>query len=290
MARSFSEIQEEIKVKIRTYPSLDAFKFPEEGGSSVSVFNTFIDVVSSMINLSEIIIDGFKEEITTIANRSFSGNSQWLRQQMLNFQFGDVITLDDDFVPVYPVVNPANRIITRVAVTDRSGGGVNIKVAKGVPPTLEPLDNVEIQAVKDYYFGTITQEGIGFAGIVANFISADPDRMKVGATIYYQGQFDETTVKTNVIAAIDNFFATFADDAFDGTIFMIRLTDAIQSVIGVTRIVYTDVKARDAATPFVSAQNVDFQGIYSTFAGYIIAEDEAGQTLDDTITMQLETV
>lgn len=290
MARTFDEIKTEIQAKIRTYPSLDNYKSVSEGGSALSVHNLWIDTVAAMIFLADIVYDSFKDEITAIANRAPSGNSQWVRQQMFNFQYTDVIELDSDFVPTYPVITPANQIITRAAVTERSGGGINIKVAKGTPPALSALSAPELQALKDYYYGTTLQEGVGFAGITANFISAASDKMKVGADVYYQGQFDETTVKTNVIAAIDNFFATFADDAFDGTVFMIRLTDAIQEVEGVSRIVYTEVKAREDATPFASAGDVDFQGFYRTVAGYIEAEDTAGQTLTDSINMVLETI
>ena len=45
MARSIDEIQQEIKVTVRTYPSLDQFLFPEDGGSSVSVFNLLITLL-----------------------------------------------------------------------------------------------------------------------------------------------------------------------------------------------------------------------------------------------------
>lgn len=290
MARSFEDIKIEIKVEIRTHSELDVFLFPEDGGSSLSVFNAFINVSAAMIQLTEVIFDAFQATITSIADRAASGNSQWVRQQMFNFQSGDVIQLDSDYVPFYAVPDTAKQIITRAAVTERSGGGIDIKIAKGIPPALTALSGAELQQVKDYWFGTTIEEGVGFAGISTNFISADPDRMKVAANIHYQGQYVEATVKTNVIAAIDNFFATFSDDAFDGTVFIIRLTDAIQAVAGVSRVVYTEIKGRDSATPFASASNVDFQGFYRTQAGYLISEDTISHTLTDSITMFLETI
>lgn len=290
MARTLNTITTEIKTKIREFASLDDFKFVEDGGSAVSVFNIFIDTTAAAIFLADVIYDSLQTDITAVADRAFSGNSQWLRNQLFLFQFGDTITLDSNFVPVYVVVDPSKRIITRAAVTERAGGGINVKVAKGVAPALTALTTPELDAVKDFYFGTTLQEGIGFAGVTANFISLASDKMKVSANIFYQGQFDSATVKTNVIAAIDEFFATFANVAFDGTVFIIRLTDAIQLVEGVSRVVYTDIKARDDATAFASAQTIDFQGIYNTSSGYIVAEDTAGQTLNDQITMILETI
>ena len=290
MARSFATIKAEIKAEIRTNTVFDNYLFVEDGGSALSIFNAFIDVSAAMIQLTEVVFDAFQNTITSIADRAASGNSQWIRQQMFNFQNGDVVQLDSNYAPYYTVPNDTLKIITRAAVSERSGGGVDIKIAKGIAPALAALSAPELQAVKDYWFGTTLAEGVGFAGISTNFISSDPDRMKVAANIYYQGQYLEATVKTNVIAAINNFFATFSDDAFDGTVFVIRMTDAIQAVAGVSRIEYTEIKARDNATAYASAANVDFQGFYRTQAGYLISEDTASQTLTDTITMVLETI
>ena len=60
MARSVQTIKNDIKTKIRTYPSLDGFLFPEDtpvAGSAVSVFNLIIDVVSLCIYTFEVILD-----------------------------------------------------------------------------------------------------------------------------------------------------------------------------------------------------------------------------------------
>lgn len=291
MARTFNQIKTAIKAEIRTYTSLDNLLFPEDGGSSLSVFNSFIDVVAAMIFLSDAIWEAKKTEVQAIADASFSGNSQWLRAKILGFQYGDVITLDANFVPSYAVPDESKQIVIRCAITERPNGGVNIKVAKSDGGGgLTNLITAEMDALKDYYYGTSTQEGIGFAGVTANFISLLADRMRVGATIYHIGQYDSATVKTNVIAAIDAFFETFADTSFDGTILMIRLVDAIQEVEGVSRVYLSDVRARAQATPFASASSIDPQGFYETVAGYVIAEDTAGHTLNDTITMQLETL
>jgi hypothetical protein len=188
------------------------------------------------------------------------------------------------------VVDESARIVTRCSVKQLTSGVVAIKVAKGTSPSLGPLSGSELAALKDYYYGTSNTEGIGFAGVRASFINLDPDRMRVAAIIYYLGQYVESDVKTNVIAAINDFFATFADDAFDGTVFMIKLVDAVQQVPGVSRMVLSDVKARAATVVLGSASTIDLQGYYTTIAGYIISEDTASNTLTDTIGMLEENV
>jgi hypothetical protein len=114
--------------------------------------------------------------------------------------------------------------------------------------------------------------------------------MRIEANIYFFGQFVEATIKANVITAIDNFLATFADENFGGTVFMIRLVDAIQEVDGVSRIELVDIKARPQTVTLPGATDVDIQGTYTTTSGHIISEDTTSNTLDDTITMIEETV
>ncbi len=289
MARPLETIKQEIKTAIRTYPSLDNYLFPEEGGSQVSVFNVIIYVVSAALYTFEVLVDTFQATIQTIADSAPSGNAQWVRRQILNFQFGDVVTLDN-FVPTYNPVDESARIVTQVSVKELGSGVVAIKVAKGTPPSLGPLSGPELTALQDYWYGTSTTEGVSFAGMRSTFINLNPDRMRVEATVHYFGQYVEATVKAAVIDAIDAFFANFSNEAFDGTVFMIKLVDAIQAVPGVSRVELTDIKARDAATALGSATTIDIQGYYTTVAGYLISEDTASNTLDDTITMQEESV
>jgi hypothetical protein len=289
MARTLEAIQNEIKTEVRTYPSLDNFLFPEEGGSQVSVFNCIIFVVAVSMYTLEVLIDILKSDIQEIADRAPSGNAKWLQQQILNFQFGDVVTITD-FVPGYAVVDESARIVTRCSVKQLTSGVVAIKVAKGTSPSLSPLSGGELSALRDYYYGTSTTEGIGFAGVTASFINLNPDRMKVTATVFFFGQYVQATVKAAVIAAVDDFFETFADEAFDGTVFISKLRDAMEAVEGVSRVTISDVKARISTVAIGSATTIDVQGYYTTVAGYLISEDTAGHTLNDTLTMTEESV
>lgn len=286
---TLEEITTTIKTKVRTYPELDDYLFPEEGGSQVSAFNLLIFIVAACMFTFFAMIDILTANIQAIAESAPSGNPKWVQRQILNFQFGDVVTMVNS-VPTYNPVDESARIVTRCSVKQLNSGILAIKVAKGVVPSLGPLSAPELAALKDYYFGTSTTEGIGFAGVRATFINLQPDRMRVEATVYFLGQYVEATVKAAVIAAIDNFFATFQAIAFDGTVFMIKLVDAIQAVPGVSRVILSDVKAREQTVPLGSAITVNIQGLYTTVSGYIISEDTAGNTLTDTITMLEESI
>jgi hypothetical protein len=227
-----------------------------------------------------------KSDIQAIADAAPSGNKQWLRSQILKFQYGDVILIGTDFVPYYPVIDTSKQIIAQASVVE-TGSSVTIKVAKGSP--LEPLSATELSALIDYYYGTDTSQGIGFSGVAPNIISNEPDRIRVEATVYFYGQYTESVVSANVILAINNFLATFQNVAFDGTVFMIRMVDAIQAVAGVSRVHLDEIKVRIASVPLGGATILDVQGFYNTVAGYIISEDTASNTLADTLTFTQET-
>ena len=284
MARSIEEIKTEIKTKIRTFPSLNNFLFPEDGGSSVGRLNLIIDAVVISIKAFEEMLDLFKSDIEEIVNKGTPGSFKWVQDRILKFQFGDVITVID-LVPQYAIVNEANQIVKACSVSRSGDSRINIKVAKNSP--LEPLSITELSAVQDYYFGTGSTEGISFAGVNANFISLEPDRLFIDAEVFYLGQFVETTVKTNVISAIQNFLQSFQNVNFDGTVFMIKLVDTIQLVEGVDRVVLNQIKGRQASVSFAIATEIDIQGFYNSSAGYLIGEDTSGSTLNDTITMTL---
>lgn len=284
--RTYEVIKAEIQTQIRTYPSLNNFLFPEEGGSAVAVHNLIIASVAQCILTFEAIIDTAKAQLQTISNAIPAGNEAWLQQQILNFQYGDVIGFVNN-VPAYSPVDPTHRIITQCSVKQLASGIVAIKVAKSSPPA--PLASGELSALTDYYYGTSTSQGIGFAGVRAQLISLDADRLFVKANIYFFGQYTQSVVSAEVITAINNFLSSFSLNSFDGTLFMKDLKDTIEGVPGVSRVSFTDIKGRAAIIPLSGATEIDIQGFYSTVAGYIISEDTTSNTLADTLTFIQET-
>ncbi len=284
MARSLQVITNEIKTNIRTFPSLNAFKFPEEGGSSVSIFNLWISTVALSIYTFEVINDTYVALLLNNIYMVVSGNAAWVRAQMLNFQYGDVIQLVN-YIPTYVPVNAAHLLVTQCAVKDLGNGAIQIKVAKGAASPYSPLSGPELAALKDYYFGTSSTQGVGFAGVKATFITLLPDRLFIQANIFFVGQYLAATVKSNVIVAINNFLTSFSGVAFDGRIYMIRLVDAIQTVPGVTRVQLISIVGRPQSIAFGGGIAIDIQGFYDTVAGHIIGEDTAGQDFATQLTM-----
>jgi hypothetical protein len=132
--------------------------------------------------------------------------------------------------------------------------------------------------------GTTMGAGIAFAGQEIKCVSIAADRVYLEGTITYDGQY-AGVIQDKVIEAIENYFANLA---FDGTIYMLSIIDAIQSVPGVIDINIENAAIRANATAFGSKtylkQNfTDILTSYPTFAGYVIQEDEPGETFADKI-------
>jgi hypothetical protein len=282
MARSLETIQQEIKTEVRVYPELNKFLFPEDGGSNVSVFNLSIFIVSLAIFTFEVLIDGFMDDVVSASQEAPVGNPQWIRKQMFLFQNGDTLELDDDFLPFYPVVDESLQIIKFCSIQESFSSEIKIKVAKldGTDPA--PLTGPELTAVENYYFGSNDEQGIGFAGVRAEFITQEPDRMEVTGNVSFNGQFIEANVKQAVIDAIDLHLASIG---FDGVVYLNRLVTDVEAVDGVVNFQISSVRARSFDVLLASATIVPVNGSYDTVAGYLISEDTAGATLSNTITM-----
>ena len=78
-------------------------------------------------------------------------------------------------------------------------------------------------------------------------------------------------------------------DNFNGQVIREQLIDDIQAVEGVEGIDTLNVVmiGRPEQSVIGDSDNVVIQRVYETAAGYIIEEDTAGFTFDDTITMTL---
>lgn len=283
MARTLQQIQDEIKTNVRLYPSLDRFLFPEDGGSQTSVFNLIIYIVSLSMFTFEVLLDGFLSDVTDASQEVPVGNPQWVRKQILLFQYGDTIILDENFIPYYATVDPSLRIVTQCTVQEEFSSEIKIKVAKTVAESLAPLDSIELSALSDYYYGASDQQGIGFAGVRAEFISQNPDRMAVTGIVYYLGQFIESTVKQNVIDTINDYFANLN---FDGVVVLNTLVSRVNALDGVQNFIISNVNAREWDVPINSGTNIPVNGTYQTIAGYLISEDIPSAQLVNTISMQ----
>ena len=283
MARSIDDIQQEIIDAKDADANLSALNSP----SAVSIWRLWTRITAGAIETQEQLWDVFKAELEQIAREAVPGTADWLQKRVLEFQYDagnpQIITVIDGQA-TYAVIDPALRIITRAAVVEQTNNRVLVKVAKDDGGGgLTPLTTQELNALKSYL------DAIGFVGIAIDTSSLFADRLRLEGEVYYNGQYVEATVKAEIITAVEAYLSSVSVDNFNGEIVREQIVNAIQGVTGVTGIDTLNVSliARPSSTPLTGAV-IDVQRAYITSAGYIIQEDTAGNTFDDTITMTLE--
>ena len=283
MARSITTIQNEIIAAKTADSNLNSLNSP----SAVAIWRLWSRIIAGAIETQEQLWDIFKAELEQIARDAVPGTADWLQKRVLEFQYSatnpQVISVIDGKA-AYSTINTALRIVTRAAVVEQVNNRVLVKVAKDDGSGgLTPLAAQEVSALVSYL------DAIGFVGIAIDTSSLFADRLKFKGTIFYNGQFVESTVKAAVITAIEAYLSSISVTEFDGTIVREELINAIQAVSGVTGVDTLNVvlTARPSSIPLTGAV-VTVQRTYITAAGYIIQEDTAGSTYNDTITMTLE--
>jgi uncharacterized phage protein gp47/JayE len=165
--------------------------------------------------------------------------------------------------------------VTNCSVKTDLNKTVKIKVAKGGASPV-PLSSTEQTALTAYLYNIIP------AGVGKNIISLVSDKLYVNAEVYYNGQY-APTIQADVIAALDAFLLEIP---FDGVVKISEIEDAIQAVAGVTDVVISQVKARDDATAFASANVLTKE--WETYAGYIVQETTVGETFADSLTFTVD--
>ena len=277
MARTTSEIYN----SIITAKEADANLSELTSNSQTSIWRLWAYITAVAINLFEQIQDSFKVDIQNIAKTIVPGTPSWLRQKAIEFQYSSTSPQNlilVDLVPTYPVIDESLRIITRVSVTDSSNLTANVKVAKNDPP--EPLSLLEKNALIDYL------DTIRFVGTSINVINLEADRLYINANIYYDGAYS-SVIEDNVKNALKEYLKNLSSfENFNGVVRNSAIVDTIQKVEGVTDVLLTQTKGRANATSFANATIINLK--YETFSGYIVEEDTAGKTFDDTLTFILE--
>jgi len=280
MARTTQQIFDDMLTRKNAEPDLAGLT----SSSQSALWRLIFWVAAQSINLFEQIMDALKAEVTTVAENSIAGSAQWLQQKALEFQYDEtdpqVIQIIDG-VPQYPTVDPSKRIIKNASVKEGSNRIVFIKVAKDDGSGgLTPLTTNELNAFKGYI------QKIGFAGIPYVSQSEQADRCQFTGEFFYGGQFVASNVKAAVIESIKTYLNSLP---FDGVIEFNKVIDAIQATEGVVDVdtLNAVLRIRGFSISADDPRVITVERTAETSAGYIIEEDTAGFTFNDTITATL---
>ena len=282
MSLSIEQSTEIIRATKNADPVISDIKFANEGGSQVGTANAWAYLHALGSNLLSQLFDKHLTDTTEVLKNNIAATPIWIKNKILAFQYGDSVEMNEETgVVEYPVIDTDKQIITQCSVTNASYGEVNIKVAKGGTSPVA-LASGELTAVQSYY------ANLNPAGIRYNIISLDADRLMIKGVVYYDGQYQDS-IQTDVESAVDAYLASLP---FDGAMVIKDLEQAINAVNGVEDMVIQELSARDSTTDFADRTKlIDSYQLTSvgnrkwdSVSGYMITEDESGETIGITLT------
>lgn len=215
--RTIEVIQNQIITQLSAYPLL-APLLPNT--SQVAKFTNWTFIIAFAINAVENIWAILQTQIETIASTSAPETTTWIQAQVLAFQYGNFIQVNNNFQIVYPAATAQPLIITNCAVIGDGSGGLIIKVttASGL------LSSAQMNSLLSY-LDIILGADINFT-----VINALPDLLDITGTVYYNGQYAGSIVN-NINVAISNYITSLG---FNGTIKVSDIIKVIRNTEGVT--------------------------------------------------------
>lgn len=234
MARTFTEIRDAILAEKEAQAELAVLT----SSSQSAVWRLWVDIIARVLWVREALWDEFRIEVQAIADRAAPGTANWIAQQALKFQFSSTtqytLTVSNDGVVGYDVVDPAAQIIKYAAVKERKEGVVHIKVAKADAEGLPvQLSTEELEAFQDYY------SQIKFPG-VRDFVSSLPaEEVTLEGIVYYAPGSNPALVQQAVEQALTGYLKA---QAFNSLLYRERVIDVIQAVAGVVSVKVNSLK------------------------------------------------
>ena len=270
MARTFKQVYDSLIAEKNTMSNLSALQPNIDSGqtlledlttnSKVSRWRLHYAIFAMAIVTLENLQDAFFLLINSIVADAQAGTPRWYKTRVLEFQYGDSLTLVNNKF-IYSPVNTANKIISQCAIVD--GNPVVIKVAKTVSGVLAPLAGGEVTALNVYV------QQIKFAGTYTNIASNAPDELALNITAYYDplvidatGQLISSPGTYPLNDAITNYLKQLE---FNGDLVLTKLVDQLQLAEGIVNPVLNSASARIGINPFVA-----FTVKYGSVAGYMI--------------------
>jgi hypothetical protein len=216
----------------------------------------------------ESLFELFKKDVEVIKRQSIFGTEQWWIDRIFEFQLGynvQILEANGRYNIGYEIIDENARIIKAAALFTNDLGQSIIKVAKEESGELTKLDPAEITSINAY------RDKIQPAGASIEVISLNADDCEIIANVYYNALFDLSVVKTQVEAAINNYFRNLD---FGGIVLTNSIIDAVQELEPINDFFITSIKAASSGQPLTNVTRR-----YEASAGYI--KINGGLSLED---------
>lgn len=269
MAMTIEEAFNGLLIQKETFSTLtgltqvsDFQDFLQELSSDSKVANWLMELYNQAVVIS-VIENKFESESINIQNTLAGAqvtNAQWYRENVLLYQFEDLVQMVDN-KPSYVIVDVDKQIIEFCSIEEIQNG-VNIKVKRKDGTTLS-ID--EVNGLSSYL--------ARIKGISANIfiINLEPDDVKFYYNIYYDPQINVEVLKVNVEEVLSTYLTTLP---FDSVVYANLVTDLLQEIPGILDPQFIKIEAKENQDPVY----VEFGYTYDLIAGYGIL-----QSVENTI-------
>ena len=229
--------------------------------------------MATAIYTFEVILDTFRREIDSTANKIAPGTVRWLVEWCKRFQNGHTLLFNKDTAQLYYAQDdPQARIVSVVAVTT-ANRRISIKVAK-----LDDQNRITPLTADELHNFTGYVDSIKFAGDEIATISTTADKIRYNIEVYFDPAVPATTIRENVLKALDAFRS---DQDFNSMFYRERLADAVMSAEGVVTVDLRAIEYKGASMGEFNSAGVSLE----LESGYFDYADDSVLVLTSTSRM-----
>lgn len=237
----------------------DCVSYYDEHFNAVSVETCLIYIVATCAAALEHMMDWFKEEVDEIVANERYGHKGWYEKVAKKFSYIDPNTQEE----VFPITH---------ASCEEMNFGVKLKVAKGEPGALEPLEQVATAQNDEYRAFETYMSRVKPAGMPIRVVSLPPDALSVELVVYYDPiVFLNRDVDIDVADTITSYLQSIE---FNGVFTTMEMVDALQRVDGLNIVEVTAVQAKHGGNSYANIEN---HTRYVPVSGYMVLDRHALQ-------------
>lgn len=258
MANTIAENESIIDQQIAASPDIEVLS---ENTSNVSIIKTLRSSVALFHSLMQRNQDDYLVTVENAINNNHFGTDPWWIEQMKAYQYGDLLSFINNIFQ-YAVIDATKNVIQLVAVVS-DNGIVTLKCASLINGVPQQLSDAQLAGAQAYAKET---RPCGITPVVQSYAA---DLIKIVGNITYDPQGDLPTIKIAVYAAINSYLNNLSTTEFNGTFYINKLIDAIQTIPGVIedQVLFTEVAAKSALLAYT-----DIISHYPAVAGYFVID------------------
>ncbi|MBY0244514.1 MAG: baseplate J/gp47 family protein [Sphingobacteriaceae bacterium] len=259
MARSTAEIENSII-------SEASIRMPNLSKSKTAEWRIWVNIVAVAISYFENILDVFKQYINAQLEQKQAGSLTWYIDQVLKYQHGDDLIIDEMGRVKYAVIDGTKQIVKICSINETSSMALQIKLATlGNDGKFMALDDLQRLGFLNYI------NKVRFLGTPVQVLSLPADVINYSIQIYCADNADPNIVKSAVKESLQKYATTIK---FGGKIYY---TQILASIMSTKDVVTANIIS---LTAIQNNKTVDISDAYELVSGYFNYDDRANISIN----------